>query len=192
MTATTELPTWAVYAISFGTPGTALAGVLIGQLLTRRDAKELEKRSRREQVMKTLEWAAEMAISEGEATSRLGLSQLRALAASNLNDQDVQAFVDAALDAVVKDEADEIKKAAGTGEPVAAVRLAGLAVHTPIGEPPLPSEDDTEEGTGDHGQGCVRHQGAADCRPDDRRTQYRQRQAGAACYQHDRQCLRRA
>ena len=45
MSATTELPTWAVYAISFGTPGTALAGVLLGQLLTRRDAQELEMRS---------------------------------------------------------------------------------------------------------------------------------------------------
>lgn len=154
MSATTELPTWAVYAISFGTPGTALAGVLIGQLLTRRDAMELEKRSRREQVLRTLEWTAEMAISGDEATSRLGLSQLRALAASNLNDTDVQAFVDAALDAVVKDEADEIEEAAGIDEPMAAVRLAGLAggaVNTLAGEPPLPSEDDTDEGTGDHG-----------------------------------------
>ncbi|HEY0167776.1 MAG TPA: hypothetical protein VGB75_12120 [Jatrophihabitans sp.] len=154
MSATTELPTWAVYAISFGTPGTALAGVLLGQLLTRRDAKELEKRSRREQVMRTLEWAAEMAISEDEAAFRLGLSQLQALAASNLNDKDVQAFVDAALDAVVKNVVDEIKEAEGTDEPVAVVRAAGparSAAHPLDDESSLPSEDDTDEGTGDHG-----------------------------------------
>ncbi len=152
MSATTELPTWAVYALGFGTPGTALAGVLIGQLLTRRDAKELERRSRREQVMRTLEWAAELSISEDEATSRLGLGQLRALAASNLNDKDVRAFVGAALDAVVGDVVDEIKEDGGTDEPVAAVRagIAGGAVRTLNGEPPLPS-DDTDEGTGDHG-----------------------------------------
>lgn len=154
MSATTELPTWAVYALGFGTPGTALAGVLIGQLLGRRDAKEVEKRSRREQVMRTLEWAAELSISEDEATSRLGLGQLRALAESNLNDKDVRAFVDAALDAVVKDVVGGIKEAEVTDEPGAAARNAGIAggaVRTLNGEPPLPSEDDTDEGTGAHG-----------------------------------------
>lgn len=154
MSATTELPTRAVYAVGFGTPGTALACVLIGQLLTRRDAKEVEKRSRREQVMRTLEWAAELSISEDEATSRLGLGQLRALAASNLNDKDVRAFVGAALDAVVGDVVDEIKEDGGTDEPVAAARIAGIAggaVRTVNGEPPLPSVDDTDKGTGDHG-----------------------------------------
>jgi hypothetical protein len=154
VSATTELPTWAVYAISFGTPCTALAGVLIGQLLTRRDARELEKRSRREQVLRTLEWAAELSISEDEATSRLGLGQLRALAASNLNDKDVRAFVEAALDAVVEDSVDEIEGTGVTDESVAAARIAGIAggaVRALNGEPQLSSEDDTDEGTGDHG-----------------------------------------
>jgi DNA gyrase/topoisomerase IV subunit B len=153
MSATTELPTWAVYAISFGTPGTAFAGILLGQVLTRRNAKELEKRSRREQVMKTLQWAAEMSISQDQAKSRLGLSQLRALSASNLNDQDVQAFVDAALDAVVEDVVEEIEEAEETEEPVAVVRIASVTASTAgtlKGEPSLPSED-TDEGTGNHG-----------------------------------------
>ena len=103
--------------------------------------------------MSTLEWTAEMSISEDEAKSRLGLSQLRALAASNLNDKDVQVFVDAALDAVVEDVVDEIKKAEGTDEPVAVVRIAGLASSTAgilDGESSL-SEDDTDEGLGDNG-----------------------------------------
>jgi hypothetical protein len=131
-----------------------LSGVLLTQLLTRRGAKELEKRSRREQVMKTLEWAAEMSISEDETKSRLGLSQLRALAASNLNDEDVQAFVDAALNAVVEDVAEEIEEAEDIDEPVAVVRIAGIRGSTAAtrdGEPPLPSEDDTGEGIGDNG-----------------------------------------
>ncbi len=99
--------------------------------------------------MKTLEWAAELSISEDEAKSRLGLSQLRALAASHLNDKDVQAFVDAALDAVVEDVVHEIEEAEGTDEPVAVVRIAGTTAST-VGtldaEPSLPSESRDEGG----------------------------------------------
>ncbi|MDQ2837139.1 MAG: hypothetical protein M3Y42_15225 [Actinomycetota bacterium] len=110
MSTAVQLPTWVVYVAGVGTPIGAFLGGLIGQLVTRRGAKELEKRSRREQVMRTLQWAAELAVDGNEAKAALGVSQLEALADSNLSDPDVQAFVDAALDAVVYDVADEVEE----------------------------------------------------------------------------------
>lgn len=109
MGAAVELPVWAAYMAAIGPAIGAFLGVLFAQLVTRKAATELETRSRREQTMKTLQWAAELAISDTSAQTELGLRQLQALAASNLSDADVQAFVDAALDAVVDDVADEIE-----------------------------------------------------------------------------------
>ncbi|XVU27597.1 hypothetical protein ACQPZJ_11355 [Actinoplanes sp. CA-054009] len=125
MPATTELPTWAVYAVSFGTPAAAFLGAAIGHVVTRRGAVELERRSRREQLMKTLQWAAELAISDDDAKANLGLSQLAAVTSSDLCDKDVQEFVDAALEAVLGDLPDEIE-----ADPEAMVQPVGTAAPT--------------------------------------------------------------
>ena len=108
MSGTTEMPTWAVYAVSFGSPALAFLGAVLGHLVARRTAKELEMRSRREQLIKMLQWGAELAVSGDEEKARLGLSQLKAVEDSELCDADVQAFVDAALEAVVGPVADEV------------------------------------------------------------------------------------
>ena len=63
-----------------------------------RIANELEWRSRREQIMRMLQWAADLAIDPDPHRSAMGLRQLQALARSRLNSPDVQAFVNAALD----------------------------------------------------------------------------------------------
>ena len=55
MSGAVELPTWAAYVAAIGPAIGAFVGVLVAQLITRRGAKELEKRSRREQVMRTLQ-----------------------------------------------------------------------------------------------------------------------------------------
>ncbi|MEV4343129.1 hypothetical protein AB0J83_01420 [Actinoplanes sp. NPDC049596] len=129
----TELPTWAVYAVSFGTPAAAFAGAAIGHIVTRRGATELEKRSRREQLMKTLQWAAELAISDDEAKANLGVSQLVAVTTSDLCDKDVQEFVDAALVAVLGNLPDEIETDPdAVVQPIAPARDTGdgKCVHT--------------------------------------------------------------
>jgi hypothetical protein len=56
MSGTTEMPTWAVYAVSIGSPALAFLGAMIGHLVARRTAKEVETRSRREQLIKMLQW----------------------------------------------------------------------------------------------------------------------------------------
>src|SRR4051812_2188118 len=109
MSGTTQMPTWAVYAVSIGSPALAFLGAVIGHLVARRTAKELELRSRREQLIKMLQWGAELAVSGDDDKARLGLSQLTAVEESELCDSDVQAFVDAALEAVVGDVADEVE-----------------------------------------------------------------------------------
>ncbi len=38
----TELPLWAVYAVSFGAPLAAFAGVVVGHYLLRKGATELD------------------------------------------------------------------------------------------------------------------------------------------------------
>jgi hypothetical protein len=109
MNAATQLPAWMAYAVALGTPVLAFLGAMGGHLITRRGAKELETRSRREQLMETLQWAAELAISDDEAKARLGLLELHALSDSDLSNPEIQTFVDAALEAVVADVAEEVE-----------------------------------------------------------------------------------
>lgn len=52
----TSLPTWAVWVLSFGAPVLAFAGVMLGQAVARRGERELEFRSKREEVMRILRW----------------------------------------------------------------------------------------------------------------------------------------
>ena len=102
---------WAVFAVSFGSPLLAFLGVLVGLWMGRKSARELEARSRREEMMRTLRWAAELAVADDDAISSLGVAQLVALAESELLDEAQQVFVDAALDAVVDDAVEEVDHA---------------------------------------------------------------------------------
>lgn len=106
-----SLPLWAVFAVSFGSPTLAFLGVLVAQLVGRKGAKELETRSKREETMRNLRWAAELAVSDDAAKSELGVAQLIALGDSDLLDEGQQLFVDAALEAVVGDAAEEVDAA---------------------------------------------------------------------------------
>jgi hypothetical protein len=137
VSAAVELPTWAIYAVSFGTPVLTFIGVLIAQWIGRRAAKELETRSKREETLRVLRWAAELAVSDDDGKAKLGVSQLNALGDSDLLDDAQQLFVDAALEAVVDEPADEIEEA---GEDAEVIRLPGP------GAPPLPSDEDEEGG----------------------------------------------
>lgn len=70
---------------------------------------QLEARSKREETMRTLRWAAELAVGSEDKT-QLGLAQLLALADSDLLDVAQQGFIDAALQAVVKPVVEEITR----------------------------------------------------------------------------------
>jgi hypothetical protein len=106
----TTLPTWAVYAVSFGTPVAAFLGVLVAQWITRKGARELETRSRREETMRNLRWAAELAVSNDDGMADLGVNQLAALLESDLLEDAEKIFVEAALDAVYEDPEAELEE----------------------------------------------------------------------------------
>lgn len=105
--AATDIPVWLLW----GTPISAFLGGLVGQVVTRRGAKELERRSRREEVMRTLRWAAELAIDSDSLKARLGVDQLNALGDSDLLDESGQLFVDAALQSVLSEPVVKIEAA---------------------------------------------------------------------------------
>ena len=115
----TSLPTWAVWTLAFGSPVLAFVGVLIGQVITRRGATELEIRLKREEVMRILRWAAELAVSDDQAHARLGVAQLGALLESELLDEEEKDFVQAALTAVVRVPVERIEQLGGDVEVVA-------------------------------------------------------------------------
>lgn len=93
------LPLWALYLIGFGTPLSAFFGVLISHWITHRANSQLEERSRREETLRMLRWAAELAVAQDPRKAVLGIKELQSLGASDLLDDSQQVFVDGAIEA---------------------------------------------------------------------------------------------
>ena len=122
----TSLPTWAVYLVAFGTPVLAFTGGLIGQLIGRRGTVELERQSRREEVMRNLRWAAELAVSPDESKAQLGVAQLRSLFDSKIIGDDEKEFVLAALKVPIGALAAQIEQIEQRGEDARVIEGSGL------------------------------------------------------------------
>jgi len=131
----TSLPTWAVWVLSFGSPILTAAVALVGQRISRRGTRELESRSKREEVMRSLRWAAELAVSDDVRKARLGNRELRALQNSRLLSPAEVDFIYAALDAALDVPVHAIEQAEGDIEVVATTDVSAA------GEGLLPSED---------------------------------------------------
>jgi hypothetical protein len=141
----TTLPTWAVWLVSLGTPVLTFIGVLVAQAILRQGAKELETRSRREETMRSLRWAAELAINTDDRMADLGVAQLLTLLKSDLLDVREKGFVEAALDAVYQDPEAEIED---LGEEVEVVQYVaeGDVVLPDEGAVAVSSRPRTEDG----------------------------------------------
>jgi hypothetical protein len=61
-----------LYVAGIGGPVAALLSFPLTNLVTRRGAKELETRSRREEVLRNLRWASELAVDTDERKAKLG------------------------------------------------------------------------------------------------------------------------
>jgi hypothetical protein len=144
----TQLPTWAVYAVALGTPISAFVGVLVSNVLTRRGAKELELRSKREEVLRNLRWAAELAVSDDEGKASLGLAELQALADSDLLEAGQKSFIDAALEAVVREPEEELEEA---GEDAQAVQIGDEIELRDEVDSVVSSEEDARDEGSHHG-----------------------------------------
>jgi hypothetical protein len=139
----TYLPTWAIWVLSFGTPLLAFAGVLLGQAISRRGAQELETRAKREEVMRILRWAAELAVADDRAHARLGVTQLGTLLTSDLLDEEEKDFVQAALTAVVEPAVQQIEQ---LGEDVQVIAESDLPGNARVD---VPSQGEAEGEGGD-------------------------------------------
>ena len=138
-----------MWLVSVGTPVLAFLGVLLAQFITRKGANELETRSKREETLRVLRWAAELAVSDDPGKANLGVYQLNALADSDLLDEEQTLFVEAALEAVVDTISDEIEEAGQDAE-VSALPDVGALPAGPDAD--VSSETDTGlEGEGEHG-----------------------------------------
>jgi len=120
------LPTVAVAALSIGPPVLTAAIALWGQRHGRHAAIELEMRSRREEVMRNLRWASELAVSEDRAKSRLGIELLMALLDSELLSPLEEELIYAALRAVLTPSVSEINQSSGDVEIVVMTGTNGI------------------------------------------------------------------
>jgi hypothetical protein len=83
------------------TPLLAFIGAALGALLNRRAAKELEARSRREETMLNLRWAADHAVDADRWRAALGMAELEELGNSSMAEEEQRRFVNAALSIAV-------------------------------------------------------------------------------------------
>ncbi|HCB07554.1 MAG TPA: hypothetical protein PLZ93_17610 [Nocardioides sp.] len=101
--AATSVPLWVAVTIAVGSPLLAFLGLLLGQLVTRRTARELDTRWQREETMRLLRWAADHAARTDAQLARLGVAALEALSESPL----VQAADQSLLKSVLRIVVDE-------------------------------------------------------------------------------------
>jgi hypothetical protein len=133
-----SLPLWVVGVIAVSSPVVTAALTVRGQNLSRGSAREQVGDAKREEVMTTLRWAAELAVSDDVRKARLGIQELKALQISSLIGSVESEFIIAALDAALEAPVLAIERAQGDVEVVVtADPAAGDEVC-------IPSEDEGE------------------------------------------------
>jgi|1186.fasta_scaffold1036334_1 hypothetical protein len=147
----TTLPTWSVWLVCLGTPLLTFVGVLVAQAISRKGAQELETRSRREETMRNLRWAAELAVKDDERMADLGVAQLAALLESDLLDDSEKGFVEAALDAVYQDPEAEIEQLGEDVDVVQYIVEDNVVITDEVAVDEVSSDTNTEDGEGGHG-----------------------------------------
>ena len=144
-----SLPLWALFAVAFGSPILAFLGVLLAQVLTRKSATELEARSKREETMRILRWAAELAVSPDDRMADLGVAQLVALLTSDLLDDSEKVFVEVALDAVYEDPEAELNQLGEDAEVIQLVATDDIGLTDEVNVEVSSSEEPDDGGRDD-------------------------------------------
>lgn len=111
-----QVPLWAALAVAVGAPLLAFLGALVGQLAARLRAKEVEVRWRREEAMRLLRWASDLAVAPEPSRADVGVAALEALDGSELLHNDDRAIVSAVFHVVLEsangayDEGDAVEE----------------------------------------------------------------------------------
>lgn len=140
-----SLPLWAVFAVSFGSPLLAFVGVLLAQFIGWKGVRELETRSKREETLRTLRWAAELSASREDRLADLGVAELEALLGSDLLEESEKTFVEAALTAVYEDPEEQLDELGAEGE-IVEVYLEANNVLQVEQDPDVSSDEEAEDG----------------------------------------------
>lgn len=138
-----SLPLWAVYTVGVGSPLATAAIALYAQIVSRSSIKALEDQSRREEVLRCLRWAAELAVSDDLRKARLGIEELEALRAYKLLSKAEEGFVDAACRAAIEEVRQAIKRAP-EAQIIATTDLSA------VGEVLVESEEESTQEEGGH------------------------------------------
>ena len=120
----TVLPTWLAIVLAVGTPALTFGAVLLANRVSRKGDEETETRSLREETMRTLRWAAVLALDDDPKRALLGLKELEALEVADMLDAEQKVFVTAAHEAVVAEPESTIDELAEEGQEVI-VEVAG-------------------------------------------------------------------
>lgn len=114
----TVIPIWLAIVLAVGTPALTFASVWLANRVSRQGDEETEKRSLREETMRNLRWAAELALDDDPKRALLGLKELEALETADMLDDEQKVFVTAALDAVVAGPESTLDELAKEGQEV--------------------------------------------------------------------------
>jgi hypothetical protein len=90
----------------------AFIGALAGHLLSRRSARELDRWRHREETMRLMRWAVELAVASEKPQARAGLTTLTALLDSPMLDPDDVDFMFA-----IAAEVETVVASSAGGEP---------------------------------------------------------------------------
>jgi hypothetical protein len=94
----------AIGAVAVATPVLSFAGSWFGGWLNRRTARELDRWRRREETMRLLRWASELAADQDAAKAAVGWAALQALTTSEMLQAADFEMVVAVTDAVLAKE----------------------------------------------------------------------------------------
>jgi len=89
-------------AVAVATPVLSFAGSWLGGWLNRRSARELDRWRRREETMRLLRWASEMAVDSDERRALVGMSAMAALTTSEMLQPEDLSMVGLVADAVLE------------------------------------------------------------------------------------------
>lgn len=107
-----------------------------GNWVSRRGQKEEHTRVRRGEILKVLQWAAELAVSPDEAKQEIGAGQLQVLGSFEL-DPELRSLVDNVLDNVFSPIANNLLRTATRARPL-----------TPPGRFPADTQENRRESLG--------------------------------------------
>lgn len=98
-----EISTWTAVVVAVVTPLLAFAGSLLGSWWARRSALELDRWRRREETMRLLRWAVELATERAQDKRKAGITAINALSDSELLQREDRELVAAVTRSLLPD-----------------------------------------------------------------------------------------